>query len=40
MRKYIETTYDSYAEKMNVPAYIENKIVWGATAMMLSELKF
>jgi 8-oxo-dGTP pyrophosphatase MutT (NUDIX family) len=30
----------SYAEKMNVPAfYIENKIVWGATAMMLSELK-
>jgi 8-oxo-dGTP pyrophosphatase MutT (NUDIX family) len=30
----------SYSEKMNVPAFnIENKIVWGATAMMLSELK-
>jgi hypothetical protein len=24
---------------MNVPAFIENNIVWGATAMMLSELK-
>ena len=30
----------SYAENINVPAFnIENKIVWGATAMMLSELK-
>lgn len=30
----------SYAEEMNVPAFsIDNKIVWGATAMMLSELK-
>jgi 8-oxo-dGTP pyrophosphatase MutT (NUDIX family) len=30
----------SYAEEMIVPAFnIENNIVWGATAMMLSELK-
>jgi 8-oxo-dGTP pyrophosphatase MutT (NUDIX family) len=30
----------SYAHEMNVPAFqIENTIVWGATAMMLSELK-
>lgn len=30
----------SYADNINVPAFkIENHIVWGATAMMLSELK-
>ncbi|QIH38099.1 CoA pyrophosphatase [Flavobacterium sp. Sr18] len=30
----------SYANNINVPAFkIENHIVWGATAMMLSELK-
>jgi 8-oxo-dGTP pyrophosphatase MutT (NUDIX family) len=30
----------SYAENINVPAFkIENQVVWGATAMMLSELK-
>jgi len=30
----------SYANSINVPAFaIENHIVWGATAMMLSELK-
>jgi 8-oxo-dGTP pyrophosphatase MutT (NUDIX family) len=30
----------SYADNINIPAFkIENHIVWGATAMMLSELK-
>lgn len=30
----------SYAKNINVPAFkIENQVVWGATAMMLSELK-
>ncbi|MBP4141685.1 CoA pyrophosphatase [Flavobacterium sp. I-SCBP12n] len=30
----------SYSENINIPAFkIENHIVWGATAMMLSELK-
>jgi hypothetical protein len=30
----------SYANSIKVPAFeIENHIVWGATAMMLSELK-
>jgi hypothetical protein len=30
----------SYAKEINVPAFdIEGHVVWGATAMMLSELK-
>jgi hypothetical protein len=30
----------SYAQQIKVPAFVfENHIVWGATAMMLSELK-
>ena len=30
----------SYANDINVPAFeIEGQVVWGATAMMLSELK-
>jgi hypothetical protein len=30
----------SYAKNINVPAFdIEGHVVWGATAMMLSELK-
>ena len=30
----------SYADNISIPAFkIENHIVWGATAMMLSELK-
>jgi hypothetical protein len=37
----IETTLStSYAHEIQVPAFhLEGKIVWGATAMMLSELK-
>jgi hypothetical protein len=36
----IDATLSTYAKNINVPAFdIEGHVVWGATAMMLSELK-